>query len=263
MMTKTKSISSIQYLALWTHVKHEIDRMLRIPLQVFLPSVITTLLYFLIFGAIIGKRIGTVNHIDYTLFIAPGLVMISVITNAYANTASSVFSARFQHSIEELLVSPMHPSVFLLGYVLGGTIRGVMVAVFVILVAYFFIELSWARIPFTLLWIILFSMLFSLAGFINGMLARNFDDVFLVPTFILSPLTYLGGVFYTIDMLPHFWHQLARFNPIFYMINALRDVMINQHFEYFYATLVLVCALIFVLFATAMHLFKRGVGIRT
>lgn len=263
MKIKEKANYGLQYLALWTHVKHEIDRMLRIPLQVFLPSVITTLLYFLIFGAIIGKRIGPINQVDYTLFISPGLVMIAVITNAYANTASSVFSARFQHSIEELLVSPMHPGIFLLGYVLGGTIRGVMVALLVILVANFFIEWSWSHLPSTLVWIILFSTLFSLAGFINGMLASNFDDVFLVPTFILSPLTYLGGVFYSIEMLPSFWHHLARFNPIFYMISALRDVMIAEPFEYFYLTLVIVCLLIISLFMIIMHLFKKGVGIRT
>lgn len=263
MLNKLKLNWRLQSLALWTHVKHETKRMFRIPMQVFLPSMINTLLYFLIFGAIIGKRIGTIGAFNYSVFIAPGLVMIAVITNAYANTASSLFSARFQHSIEELLVSPMHPGILLLGYVLGGMIRGIIVGFCVILVARLFIDIAWHTLPGSLLLLALFSALFSLAGFINGMLARNFDDVFLVPTFILSPLTYLGGVFYSVDMLPPFWHHLTQFNPILYMVNALRYVMIDQAFEYFYLAISLIGGLVIVLAVITIYMLKKGIGMRS
>ncbi len=262
MKTKLNFDWKLQWRALCAHVSHEMHRMFRIPLQVFLPSVITTLLYFLIFGKVIGNRIGDIQHVSYTLFITPGLVMLAVITNAYANAASSLFSARFQHSIEELLVSPMHPAVLLLGYLLGSVLRGIFVGLLVMLVASFFVDVHWVQLPAVLLLIALFSALFGLAGFLNGMIARNFEDVFLVPTFVLSPLTYLGGIFYSLDMLPHIWHQIALFNPIVYMINLLRFVMIDQPYPHVYSALATIIVLTLGLGILTFQLLKKGVGIR-
>lgn len=252
----------IQLVALKTHLRHEYNRMARIPLQVFLPSMITTLMYFLIFGAIIGKRVGPVQGVDYSLYITPGLVMIAIITNSYTNTSSSLFSARFQRSIEELLISPMHQNIFLLGYVLGGVIRGVIVAIIVLTVAAIFVDIKFSQLPLILLIVVLFSTLFALAGFINGMFAKTFDDISIVPTFILSPLTYLGGVFYSIDMLPPIWHHIALLNPIYYMVDALRYAVIGQSSSHLGISIA--CILILLILTTMLNMFflKKGVGIR-
>lgn len=262
MRTKLNFNLRLQWRALYAHLSHEINRMFRIPLQIFLPSVVTTLLYFLIFGKVIGSRIGDIQDVTYSLFITPGLVMLAVITNSYANAASSLFSARFQHSIEELLVSPMHPAVLLLGYLLGSVMRGIFVGLLVMLVASFFVDLCWTRLPIILLLIAIFSLLFALAGFLNGMIARNFEDVFLVPTFILSPLTYLGGIFYSLDMLPPVWYKIAQFNPIVYMINVLRFVMINQSYPHVYLAMGVIIVLTLGLGILTFLLLKKGVGIR-
>src|SRR3990167_193172 len=182
-----------QSVALYTLTRRELVRMFRIPSQIFLPSIITTLLYFFIFGAIIGTRIGLIAVHHYNTFIAPGLVMMAVITNAYSNVSSSLFSVRFQKSIEEMLISPMHWSILLLGYTLGGVLRGLIVGALVLFVAYFFADIGLARLPLTFFVIVLVATLFSLAGFLNGMLARTFDEIAFIPTFVLNPLTYLGG----------------------------------------------------------------------
>ncbi|KTC65267.1 ABC transporter permease [Legionella adelaidensis] len=251
-----------QFIAVYTLVRRELVRMFRIFSQVFLPPVITTLLYFLIFGSVIGKRIGSVEGVDYTLFIAPGLIMMAVITNAYANVSTSLFSSRFQKNIEEMLVSPLHYSLLLLGFVLGGTLRGMLVALFVFIVCLFFVPFSLEHMFLALLVVFLVATLFSLAGFANGMLARNFDDVAIVPTFILAPLTYLGGVFYTSNMLSPFWQKMMYFNPIFYMVNAIRHVMIGQ--DETNIVLALAVIVIMLVFLTIMNLIllKRGIGIR-
>lgn len=255
-------INNRQLIGLYTMVRRELIRMFRIASQVFLPPVITTLLYFLIFGAIMGKRIGSIEGVNYTLFIAPGLVMMAVITNAYANVSTSLFSVRFQKSIEEVLISPMHYSLILLGYTLGGILRGVIVAILVFLVAYFFLDIDFKTLPMTLLVVVLVAALFSLAGFTNGMLARNFDDVALVPTFILAPLTYLGGVFYSTNMLPPFWQHVTYFNPIFYMVNALRHVMIAQQEENMVFAMSIICVMLVGLIGLNLVLLKRGTGLR-
>lgn len=263
-MTNKSTIQwSLQRRALRSHLTHELKRMFRIPMQAFLPAVITTLLYFLIFGEIIGKRVGRIDNIPYSLFIFPGLVMLAVITNAYINAASSLFSARFQRCIEELLISPMHPIILLSGYILGSVLRGLIVCFLVLLVAVFFIDLYWSRLWMMLLLVTLFSILFALAGFLNGMIARNFEDISIVPTFILSPLTYLGGIFYSIDMLPHFWKQVAQFNPIVYMIHLLRFAMLNQPYPQKYWALGIVISLTLGLGLLTLHCLKKGVGIRS
>lgn len=251
-----------QLIALYTLVRREIVRMFRIASQVFLPPIITTGLYFLIFGTLIGTRIGQIQGVDYTMFIAPGLIMMSVITNAYGNVSTSLYSLRFQKSIEEILVSPMHNGLLLLGYVIGGVVRGLMVALLVFLVSSFFIKLEFNHLPLTMLVVLLVSALFSLAGFTNAILARNFDDVMLIPTFILTPLTYLGGVFYSISMLPPFWQTVSQFNPVVYMINAMRHAMIGQGEVNMTLSMTVICGMVILLIALNMLLLKKGVGLR-
>lgn len=252
----------VQLTALYTHIHHEYSRMARIPAQIIFPSMITTFIYFLIFGAVIGRRVGQVEGVDYSTFITPGLVMLSVITSSYMNSSSSLFSMRFQRSVEELIISPMLHSVFLFGYVLGGIIRGLIVAVVVLGVAMFFVEIKLANLPLTFVVIILFSCLFSLAGFTNGMLAKTFDELSVVPTFILSPLTYLGGVFFSVEMLSPFWHKIALYNPIYYMVDMLRFVMINHKSVNLLLALSFISSLVIIMIIINMVLLKRGVGIR-
>lgn len=251
-----------QYIALYTIVRREIVRMFRIASQVFLPPVITTGLYFLIFGSLIGPRIGNIGSISYTEFIAPGLILMSVITNAYGNVSTSLFSLRFQRSIEEILVSPIHNSLLLLGYVLGGVFRGLIVAILVYLTSCLFLHIEFTHFPLTLFVVLLVSAVFSLAGFTNAMLARNFDDVMIVPTFILAPLTYLGGVFYSIQMLSPFWQQLSHFNPIFYMVSAMRQAMIGQQETSMLVSMSIIIFLLIALTVINLFLLKKGIGLR-
>ena len=256
-MTKTQ-----QCIALYTLVRREIFRMLRISSQVFLPPIITTGLYFLIFGAFLGNRIGPIHDISYTLFIAPGLIMMSVITNAYSNVSTSLFSVRLQKSIEEILVSPLSNTLLLLGYVIGGVLRGTIVAILVFLVTCFFLKISWSHLPMTLVVVILVSVLFSLAGFVNGMIASNFDDVALIPTFVLAPLTYLGGVFYSISMLSPFWQTVSKYNPIVYMVNAMRHAMLGAGEVSMALSMSVICAMIIIFLVINLILLKKGVGLR-
>lgn len=260
-MTQYRNLQT-QSIALYSVVHHELSRMFRISVQSFLPSLITTLLYFSIFGAIIGQRMQTVEGLNYSTFIAPGLMMIAVINNAYSNSSSSLFTARFQRSIEEVLISPLYPSLMLLGYTLGGVLRALLVAILVLCVATLFIDIPWIRLPATFGVIILIASLFSLAGFVNGMLAKTYDDVMLVPTFILSPLTYLGGVFYSIAMLPPFWQKLVLLNPIFYMVELLRYAMLNHPSQHVTVALTVLCLLNVGIFALNVRLIKLGKGIR-
>lgn len=251
-----------QVIALYTLVRRELVRMFRIASQVFLPPVITTTLYFLIFGSLIGSRIGDIQGVSYPTFIAPGLIMMSVITNSYGNVSSSMFSVRFQRSIEEMLISPMHNGLLLLGYVLGGVIRGLIVAILVYLIASFFLTIELKHLPMTLLVVLLVAAIFSLAGFTNAMIARNFDDIMLIPTFVLTPLTYLGGVFYSTSMLPPFWQKISLLNPILYMVNALRHAMIGQEEVSMTLAMGIICLMLVSLTAINMILLKKGVGLR-
>ena len=251
-----------QLIACYTIIYRELERMLRISSQVFIPPMISTLLYFLIFGQIIGQRIGNVYGQSYSTFIAPGLIMMAVITNSYANVSTSLFSVRFQKSIEEQIVSPMHYSLILLGYTAAGVVRGVLVGCIVYFVASFFAELDFSQLLLTFLIIIIVAALFSLAGFCNGILARTFDDVAFIPTFIISPLTYLGGVFYAITMLSPFWQTISYFNPIYYMVNALRQVMIGTHgFDMAFA-ITIICLFLGFLTALNIWMLKKGIGLR-
>ncbi|MFA6303194.1 MAG: ABC transporter permease [Legionella sp.] len=251
-----------QLIALYTLVRRELVRMFRIASQVFLPPVITTSLYFIIFGSLIGSRIGSVQGVSYSMFIAPGLIMMSVIVNSYGNVSTSLFSVRFQRSIDEMLISPMRNELLLSGYIIGGILRGVIVAFLVFLVASFFTSLKFDHLPMTLLVVVLVSAIFSLAGFANAMVARNFDDVMLVPTFVLTPLTYLGGVFYSTSMLPPFWQKISHLNPILYMVNALRHAMIDQGEVSMNVAMSIIVLMLVLLITLNMVLLNKGVGLR-
>lgn len=252
-----------QWIAVYTLIKHELARMWRIATQVFLPPIITTALYFLIFGHLIGDRIGLIQGKSYAEFIAPGLIMMSIITNAYSNVSTSLFNMRFQKSIEELLVSPLKDSLLLFGFVVGGILRGVIVALLVWITSCFFVIFPWDHILLTLLSIILASCIFSLAGFTNALIARNFDDIMLIPTFIIAPLTYLGGVFYTTDMLSPFWQTISQFNPILYLVNVLRYAMIGQTDVHLYQSMAIICIIIASLTFLNLRLLRKGVGLRS
>ena len=208
--------------ALRTIVHREARRFLRIWPQTLLPPAITMVLYFVIFGNLIGSQIGDMHGFTYMQYIVPGLIMMSVITNSYSNVVSSFFSAKFQNSIEELMVSPVSPHTILIGFVLGGILRGLGVAVIVSILSLFFTKLQVHNLGITIVVIVCTSAVFALVGFLNAIFARNFDDISIIPSFVLTPLTYLGGVFYSIDMLGPFWKTLSMANPILHMVNAFR-----------------------------------------
>lgn len=210
------------WVAFQTIYYKEVRRFLRIWPQTLLPPVITMVLYFVIFGSIIGSRVGEMGGFDYMEYVVPGLVMMSVITNAYSNVSSSFFSNKFQKSVEEMLVAPIPNWVMLAGFVAGGVTRGLLVGVVVTLLSLCFADLQIVDIGVTVIAVLLTAIVFSLGGFINAIYADKFDDISIVPTFVLTPLTYLGGVFYSVDVLPDFWRQLSHANPILYMVNAFR-----------------------------------------
>lgn len=218
----------MQWVAFTTLVTKEIRRFLRIWTQTLIPPVITMSLYFLIFGNLIGSRIGDMGGFDYMQFVIPGLIMMSVITNSYSNVVSSFFGSKFQHFIEELLVSPVSNTVILAGFVCGGVARGLLTGLIVTVVSMFFSSLSIHSLPITIAVVFFTSILFSLLGFINAVYAESFDDISIIPTFVLTPLIYLGGVFYSIDMLPEIWQTVSQFNPILYVINAFRFGILGQ-----------------------------------
>ena len=208
--------------ALQTIIYREVRRFTRIWPQTLLPPAITMVLYFVIFGNLIGKQIGGMGGFSYMEYIVPGLIMMSVITNSYGNVVSSFFGAKFQRSIEELMVSPLSPHTILVGYVAGGVLRGLMVGVIVTVLSLFFTDLQVHHLGITVLVVLLTATIFSMLGFINAVFARNFDDISIVPTFVLTPLTYLGGVFYSISLLPPFWQTVSLANPVLHMVNAFR-----------------------------------------
>ncbi|MCS2609064.1 ABC transporter permease [Halomonas dongshanensis] len=249
--------------ALWTLVYKEIKRFTRIWPQTLLPPSITMAMYFIIFGNLIGSRIGAMDGFSYMDFIVPGLIMMSVITNSYSNVASSFFSNKFQRSVEELMVSPMPNWVILSGFVLGGMARGLGVGAIVTVVSLFFTRLSVEHPLLTLLVVVLTSALFSIGGFINALLADKFDDISIVPTFILTPLTYLGGVFYSISMLPTIWQSLSMLNPILYMVNVFRYGFLGVSDIPVLWALAAIAAFIIVLFIIALKMLEGGKGIRS
>lgn len=247
---------------LYTIVRREIARFFRIWTQTLLPSVISMTLYFVIFGNLIGSRIGKMGGAQYIEYLAPGLIMMSVITNSYGNVVSSFFGSKFQRNIEEMLVSPLSSSIILWGFVLGGVARGITTGILVTMVSLWFTKLPLQHFWLTLLVGVLTALLFSLAGLINGIFAKKFDDINLVPTFILTPLTYLGGVFYSISLLPGFWQYVTHINPIFYMVNAFRYAMLGYSDIAFPIAIWVMMGFIVVLYTASLWMLKHGVGIK-
>ena len=245
-----------------TIVIREFNRIVRIWGQTIVPPVVTATLYFVIFGSLIGKRVGQVGGYDYMQFIAPGLIMMTVITNSYGNVVSSFFGAKFGKHLEELLVSPMPNSLILLGYIAGGMLRGLLVGAVVAVVAFFFTRLAMAHVLAVLSAVLLTSMVFALGGFINALFAKNFDQISWFPTFVLAPLTYLGGVFYSINMLPNWAHMVSHANPILYMVSAFRYGFLGTtDVDLRLAYGIMIGAVVF-MFTLALTLLNRGIGIR-
>ncbi|OAN16609.1 ABC transporter permease [Photobacterium jeanii] len=251
------------WIAFKSLISKEVNRFARIWVQTMVPPAITMTLYFIIFGSLIGSRIGEMNGFSYMEYIVPGLIMMSVITNSYSNVASSFFSAKFQHNIEELLVAPVPNYIIIAGYVGGGVLRGLGVGFIVTMVSLFFVDLQIAHLGVIVATVLLTSILFSLGGLINAVYARTFDDISIIPTFILTPLTYLGGVFYSISLLPEFWLGVSKLNPIVYMVNAFRygflgvsDVGIGTSFT-------VLMVFIAGLYGFAYYLISRGIGLRS
>lgn len=250
------------WVAFYTIIEKEIVRFMRIWVQTILPAVVTTTLYFIIFGKLIGSRIGEMDGYNYIDFIVPGLILMAVITNSYANVVSSFFSSKMQRHIEELLISPVPNWMIILGYVGGGVARGIMVGIAVTLVSLFFTDLTIHSYGMTFLVLIFTSILFALAGLINAIFAKTFDDISIVPTFVLTPLTYLGGVFYSIKMLPEFWQHVSLVNPILYMVNAFRYGLLGSSDIPIGTALVIILLFIVVLGSVAYYLLAKGVGIK-
>ena len=257
------SIPQRNRIALLTIVRREVSRILRIWGQTLVPPAITMTLYFLIFGGLIGSRVGTMDGIEYMDFIVPGLVMMSVIQNSYGNISSSFFGAKFGRHVEELLVSPMPNWVILGGYVAGAVLRGLMVGVIVLAIAMLFTTVRVPHPLVTLSTVLLGATIFSLAGFINAVFAKKFDDVAIVPVFILTPLTYLGGVFYSVKLLPGWAEAMTYANPIFYMVNAFRYGLLDTSDVSLGIAYALMVAFIVVLGSLSLWLLRRGTGLRS
>ena len=252
----------IQIVGMMSLVRKETTRVLRIWVQTLIPPGITMSLYFIIFGTLIGKRIGEMQGYPYMEYIAPGLVMMSVITNSYGNVVGSFFNAKIQGHIEELLVSPLSEVSIVIGYLAGGIIRGLSVAIVVTFIALFFTQINIKFPLMTLFVIIMTAGVFSLAGLINAIFAKKFDDIAVIPSFVLAPLTYLGGVFYTVNLLPEFWQTVSKFNPILYMINSMRYSVIGSSDVSIQSALMMIIIFFIILFSSAVILLKKGIGIR-
>nr|BET44787.1 MAG: ABC transporter permease [Candidatus Aschnera chinzeii] len=236
----------------------EIRRFMRIWIQTLLPSTITIVLYFIIFGELIGKKIGDMNGIKYIEFIVPGLIMMSVITNSYANVSSSFFSAKFQKNIEELLTAPISSHILIIGFIGGGVFRGILISIIVTIISLFFISLHIYSYTIVIIITLMTSIVFSLAGFINAIYAKSFDDISITPTFILTPLSYLGGIFYSLNILPCFWQKISKLNPIVYMISGLRYGFLGITDISIYITIILLLLLIFSLYIISWYLIVNG-----
>ena len=253
---------ALNAVAVKTLIRKEVIRVMRIWVQTIVPPAITMTLYFIIFGNLIGRRIGQMDGFDYMQYLAPGLIMMSVITNSYGNVVSSFFGAKFGRHLEEMLVSPMSNSAIIIGHVAGGVIRGLSVGAMVTIIALFFTRLDVAHPLVTISIVLLSSIVFALMGFINAVFAKKFDDISIVPTFVLTPLTYLGGVFYSISLLPEFWQNVSKANPILYMVNAFRYGILGVSDISISVAYVMLVGFIIILFSACLYLLNRGIGIR-
>lgn len=257
------SLLKTNVIGLATIVRKEVRRVVRIWVQTIVPPAITMTLYFIIFGSLVGRRIGEMDGLPYTTFIAPGLIMMAVITNSFGNVVSSFFSGKLQLHLEEMLVAPLSYATIVVGYMIGGVARGVLVAALVTVVALFFTDLHVEHPFVTLSVILLTAMVFSLGGLINALFAKNFDDISIIPTFVLTPLTYLGGVFFSIAELPAFWQKVALANPILYMVNAFRYGMLGRADVPLGVAFAIILAAFIALFVLALVMLHRGTGLRS
>lgn len=255
--------AKIYWIAFTSLLRKEIKRFLRIWMQTLLPPLVTMTLYFLIFGHLIGQRLGSIQGYSYIQYIAPGLIMMSVITAAYTNVVTSFFGMRFQRSIEELVVAPLPNYLLLFGFVAGGVARGLLVGLLVTLLALFFTHLQVVHFLVLLAIVPVTTILFSLAGFTNGLFAKTFDDVSIIPTFVLTPLTYFGGIFYSIDLLPSFWRHLSLLNPILYIVNSFRYALLGISDISVISALTILFMCCVLLFLINLYFLNRGVGIRS
>jgi ABC-2 type transport system permease protein len=263
MANTASSVHASNWIAYKTIVNRELSRILRIWGQTLVPPAITMTLYFLIFGNLIGSRIGVVGGVPYIQFIVPGLVMMSVIQNAYGNVSSSFFGSKFGRYIEELMVSPAPSWVILAGYVTGGVARGLMVGAIVLIISLLFSRLEVAHPLMMLVTVVLTAIVFSLAGFVNAVYAKKFDDIAIIPTFILTPLTYLGGVFYSISQLPEFWQKLSYLNPVLYMVEAFRYGILGKSDVSLTVALLMTLSIAISLWILCWQMVEKGVGLRT
>ncbi|CAE6893447.1 Transport permease protein [Vibrio sp. B1REV9] len=241
----------------------EINRFTRIWVQTLVPPAITMTLYFIIFGSLIGSRIGEMGGFSYMEYIVPGLIMMSVITNSYSNVASSFFSSKFQRNIEELLVAPVPNYIIILGFVMGGVVRGLLVGTIVTFVSLFFVDLKVDHWGIIIATVFMTSVVFSLGGLINAVYAKTFDDISIIPTFVLTPLTYLGGVFYSISLLPEFWQGVSKLNPIVYMVNAFRYGFLGVSDVGIVTSFSVLSVFVVALYAVAHYLVTKGIGLRS
>ncbi len=253
----------INLIALKSILHKEVHRFMRIWVQTLVPPAITISLYFIIFGSLIGSRIGQMGGFDYMTFIVPGLIMMSVITNSYSNVASSFFSAKWQRNVEEMLVAPVPNWVIVAGYVGGGMARGMLVGLIVTIIAMFFTEIQIHNIWVILITVSLTAAVFSLGGLINAVFAGSFDDISIIPTFVLTPLTYLGGVFYSLSLLPEFWQGVSKLNPIVYMVSAFRYGFLGYQDVSLTTSFIVIGIFIVSLYAIAMTLISKGIGLRS
>jgi ABC-2 type transport system permease protein len=256
-------IAESNLVAFQTIFRKEVVRFTRIWVQTIIPPAVSMTLYFIVFGNLIGSRIGEMNGYSYMAFICPGIILMSVINSAYANVVSSFFGAKLQRHIEEILVAPVPSFIILAGYVAGGVARGIMVGLVVTIIALFFTNLHIHSYLIVFSVVLMTSILFSLAGLINGIFAQKFDDVSIIPTFVLTPLIYLGGIFYSIDLLPDLWKNVSRFNPILYMVNAFRYGILGVSDINVYRAFAIITVFIAVLTSYALYLLNKGTGIKT
>jgi len=254
---------TLYWIALKSLVRKEINRFMRIWVQTLVPPIITTSLYFVIFGNFIGGRIGDMGGFSYMQFIVPGLIMQAVITNSYSNVSSSFFGQKFQKNIEELLVAPVPTGIIIAGFLAGGMSRGILAGIFVTTVSMFFVPIQVASWLVVVVILLMTSLVFSLAGLLNGIFAKSFDDVSIIPTFVLTPLTYLGGVFYSITLLPPVWQFVSRFNPIVYMISGFRFGFLGVADVNLWISISVLLLFIAILFGASYRLIHKGRGLRS
>ena len=253
------------WISFYTMLRKDIVRMFRIWVQTFLPSVITACLYFLIFGTVLGSRIGTMQGVDYMSFVVPGLVMLAIVTNAYSNTSFTFFQNKFFfRAIDEILVSPTPPWLLIAGYISGGIVRGVLVGFIVLLVSLFFtgLHLAISNVAIIFLFAVLTALVFSLAGLVNGVYAKSMDAINIVPTFVLTPLVYLGGVFYSVHSLPSWAQAVTYVNPIFYLINGFRYGFLGIADIPIWISLAVLFGMIAALIAINWYLIRTGLGLK-